>query len=328
MSVKANPTLVGLFMLAGAALGVAGLVLFSSGRFFTETLDCIVYFASSLNGLNEGAPVKLRGVTIGAVKKVMINFNQATNDYAMPVIVQIREDLLRERIADPFKLMNVRDLRAAVDRGLRASLAAESLVTGVLYVDLDTHHDAGPPVFHQVVKVYPEIPTRPTQIQQLFRNLSQVDIKKLEERVNSLIATIDAKAQGFKAEEISTNLITLVASLNQVVRLQELTNSIAAFGLTMERYRSLADRIESRVAPVADGVTNSLAEVDRTLAQLRGSVDDLRNLIGPDAALRNELTLALSQIATAAQSLAELTDFLRRYPNALISGRAIPDKKP
>ena len=328
MSVKANPTLVGLFMLAGAALGVAGLVLFSSGRFFTETLDCIVYFASSLNGLNEGAPVKLRGVTIGAVKKVMINFNQATNDYAMPVIVQIREDLLRERIADPFKLMNVRDLRAAVDRGLRASLAAESLVTGVLYVDLDTHHDAGPPVFHQVVKVYPEIPTRPTQIQQLFRNLSQVDIKKLEERVNSLIATIDAKAQGFKAEEISTNLITLVASLNQVVRLQELTNSIAAFGLTMERYRSLADRIESRVAPVADGVTNSLAEVDRTLAQLRGSVDDLRNLIGPDAALRNELTLALSQIATAAQSLAELTDFLRRYPNALISGRTIPDKKP
>ena len=54
------------------ALGVTGLLLFSSSKLFTQTRDSIVYFNESLNGLNEGAPVKYRGVTIGSVKRVMV----------------------------------------------------------------------------------------------------------------------------------------------------------------------------------------------------------------------------------------------------------------
>jgi len=45
---------------------------------FSKTKEFIVYFNDSLNGLSEGAPVKFRGVTIGTVKRVMVQFNQAT----------------------------------------------------------------------------------------------------------------------------------------------------------------------------------------------------------------------------------------------------------
>ena len=79
---------------------MTGLLLFSSSKLFTRTRDVIVYFDDSLNGLNEGAPVKYRGVTIGSVKRVMVRFNQATNDYAMPVIIELEEKLLRERLGD------------------------------------------------------------------------------------------------------------------------------------------------------------------------------------------------------------------------------------
>src|SRR5512139_883492 len=100
MSKKSNTATLGLFIVAGLALGVIGLLLFSSSKMFSKTRDLIVYFDESLNGLNEGAPVKYRGVTIGAVKRVMARFNQATNDNAMPVIIEIEDKLVRQRLGD------------------------------------------------------------------------------------------------------------------------------------------------------------------------------------------------------------------------------------
>ena len=100
MSKKANPTSIGLFIVIGVALGVVGLLLFSSSRLFTRSIKCVLYFHGSLNGLSQGAPVKYRGVTIGSVTKVMIHFNQAIDDYTMPVRVEIREDLLQQRLED------------------------------------------------------------------------------------------------------------------------------------------------------------------------------------------------------------------------------------
>ena len=100
MSKKANPTFIGLFIVIGVALGVTGLLLFSSSKLFSPTRAFVLYFDQSLNGLSEGAPVKYRGVTIGSVTRVMVHSNQLTNDYAMPVIVELDYKLLRERLGD------------------------------------------------------------------------------------------------------------------------------------------------------------------------------------------------------------------------------------
>jgi paraquat-inducible protein B len=94
MSQRINTTTIGLFIVTGVALGLIGLLLFSSSKMFSQSRDLIVYFNESLNGLNEGAPVKFRGVTIGSVKRVMVRFNQATNDFAMPVILEIEDRLV------------------------------------------------------------------------------------------------------------------------------------------------------------------------------------------------------------------------------------------
>src|SRR5437773_7096222 len=108
MSKKANPTLIGLFIVSGVGLLLAGVVLFSSLKLFSKTWTNILYFDTSLSGLSEGAPVKYRGVAIGTVKKVMIHFNQKTNDYFMPVIIELQDKLLKARLDEPEPLRKPR----------------------------------------------------------------------------------------------------------------------------------------------------------------------------------------------------------------------------
>jgi len=327
VSKKINTTSIGLFIVAGLALGVAGLLLFSSSRMFTKTREVIVYFDDSLNGLNEGAPVKYRGVTVGAVKRVMVRFNQATNDYAMPVIIELQEKLLRERLGEPADVFTEAALEERVNLGLRASLQTESLVTGILYVDMRPSPGAPRPVYHQLRKIYPEIPTEPTQIQQLFNNLARLDIKSIETNVNQLLVKLDHTVGSLNMRQINQGITNLLASMDRLVTSPDLTNSLAAVRTTLQQYQLLGEKLNSRVDPLADGITNSLAEANRTLAQFRGAAENLKSLLGPDSPLLHDLDQALEQLAGAAQSISALVDFLKENPNAVLTGRRFPANK-
>lgn len=328
MSKKASTTTIGLFIVAGLALGVAGLLLFSSSKFFSNTREVIVYFNESLNGLNEGAPVKYRGVTIGSVKRVMVRYNQARTDYAMPVILELEERLMKERLGEPMEVFTDRLLEERIKAGLRASLQSESLVTGVLYVDCRINPNAPPPVFHQIAKHYPELPTEQAQIQQLLNNLASFDLKSIERNLNALLTKLDRTVDALHMEQINHGITNLLTSLDRLVSSPDLTNSLAGIRPTLDQYRELGAKLTSRVDPLADSITNSLGEANRALAQVRGAGENLRTLLAPDSPLRNDLDQALEQLASAGQSISAFVDFLKRNPNALIVGREIlPQKK-
>jgi len=317
MSKKINTTSIGLFIVTGVALGVTGLLLFSSSKLFSKTHERIVYFDGSLNGLHEGAPVKYRGVTIGSVQRVMVRFNQAAEDNAMPVILEIEDKLVKQRLGDEAGELfyagvnDERVMEGRIKAGLRATLQTESLVTGVLYIDLAPIPNAPPPVFHQLKQLYPEVPSAPTQIRQLMSNLASFDIKSVEKNLNALLAKLDTTVSSLHVAEISANI----------------TNDLVAVRATLDQYRLLAEKLNGRIDPLADSVTNSLAEADRAMAQLRGAAQNLRTLIAPDAPLPNDLDQTLHQISGAVQSLSTLLDFLKQHPNALLTGRETIQEK-
>ena len=328
MSQKPNPTSIGLFIVIGVALGVTGLLLFSSSKLFTKTLDCIIYFNQSVNGLKEGAPVKMRGVTIGSVKRVMLHFNQAPDDRALPVIIELEAKLFEERMGEPLKAFTGAALDARVNEGLRASLQAESLVTGVLYVEMRPNPKAPPPVFHQLKKVYPEIPAEPTQIQQLMDNLASLDIKGIGTNINGLVVKLEAVVDRLSTSQLTQSISNTLAAVESLVSSPEITNSLAALRTTLDQYRALGEKLNSRVDPLADSVTNSLGEANRTLAQLQGTAENLRSMLRPDAPLQHDLDLLLRQVAGTAESISTLVEFLKQHPNALITGRETLRKKP
>src|SRR6478736_3671190 len=97
MSRKANPTFIALFLIFGLTLAITGLIVFSSRSLFHPHQKEILYFDASLKGLNPGAPVKFRGVTIGSVVEILIRHNQASNDFSMPVIITIDKKLSQSK---------------------------------------------------------------------------------------------------------------------------------------------------------------------------------------------------------------------------------------
>lgn len=328
MSKKISTASIGLFLVTGLALGVGGLLLFSSANLFSKTRDVIVYFNESLNGLDQGAPLKYRGVKIGTVKRVMVRFNQATNDYSMPVICEVEDRLVKERMGEPTEIFTDHIIAERITLGLRASLQTESLVTGVLYIDVRLNPHAPPAVFHQLKKIYTEIPTEPTRIQQLFNNLSSLDLKGVETNLNSLLTKLDAAVTELRLAQISQGITNLLVSADRLVSSAEVTNSLAAIRTTLEQYRRLGEKLNSGVDPLVASLTNSLAEADRALAAVRGAGESIRSMLEPDTPVRVGLDQALQQLASAGQSIASFIEFLKRNPNALIVGREIIPKKP
>jgi paraquat-inducible protein B len=321
MSKKASPTLIGIFIFAGLLLMVAGLLLFSSSKLFTHTRKFIVYFETTLNGLNEGAPVKYRGVTIGSVTRVMIRFNQATNDLAMPVIFEVEEDLVRKRMVGVTLFKSLENLGEEIREGMRATLQTESFVTGVLFIELEREESPPPPVYHQLKPVYTEIPSRPTEIQQLLKNLTKLDLAGLQQQLSTLVTNADKLLVSIRVDEITGGLTNVLGSANRVVNSPDLTNAFTSLKNTLDKFQLLATNLNNRVDLLAGSLTNTLDELNQTLVQTRGGMQNFRDTLAADSTLRSQLNVTLEELTQAAQSVSAFVDYLHKHPNALLSGR-------
>jgi paraquat-inducible protein B len=328
VSKKANPVAIGMFIVVGCALVVVGLIMFSSQSYFRPRHKNILYFDASLKGLNPGAPVKFRGVTIGSVSEVLIRHNQASNDFSMPVIISIDTRLTQSKSDQHLPIGEETWWNLLIKQGLRGGLDSDSLVTGLLYVSLDIVPNAPPPVYHQLNPKYREIPTMPTPVQQLLANLSRFDAGGLSEKLSTLVTRLDGSLGQLNVADINAGVTNLLVAANQLLARPDLTNSIPALRRTLDNAESLLRRIDGRVDPLADTVTNTLHGAQKTFADLRGGIQMLLGLLGPDASLRAELRDTLEELSNASRAVTELADFLQRNPNALLTGRKGAKQEP
>ena len=320
MSKKANPTLIGLFFVGGLALGIAGLLAFSSRSLFHPQAQYILYFDGSLKGLNVGAPVKFRGVNIGQVTEIMIRRNQANNDHAMPVLISVDKKIAQSKSDRHLRFDSAR-MAELFGQGYRARLDAESLVTGVLYVEFDLVPNCPPAVFHQLVPEYEEIPTVPSTVQQLLADLAQFDIPGLSEKILAVLNQLETMLGQVDVPTINAGVTNLLDGANRVLMSPDLTNALVSLKTTLNSAETLLKRVDGRVDSIADGVTNTLNEAHKALADLRVTLHSVSDLLGPDSAIPPELRQALEDISDAGRAIAALAEYLEQNPNALLTGR-------
>ena len=320
MSRKANPTLIGAFVVGAVVLTVLAVVALGAGRYFHKTYDFVLYFSSSVNGLRVGAPVKFRGVEVGSVKDIRLQLDSSLEVDRIPVIVQIDPATITSRGFPSTIVSDPRKFREAIDHGLRGQLQLESIVTGVLFVALDLFPNTSVDLVQQPGSGkyrYWEIPTEPTSLERARGAVSQILAKLAETDLESLV----------------DSMTRAVAGINQLVSSAELKAAIRSSARVTHQLGDAATSI-SRLATRIDGQVDSLAaDVHLTATQARAAINRVDQVMSrTDATINDSPTLyhfdrTLQEVSAAARSFRLLTDYLERNPRALLSGKVAGEEK-
>jgi paraquat-inducible protein B len=303
MGRKANPALIGAFVIGAVALAVLAVTIWGSGKLFRREFIAVCYFPGSVNGLSPGAPVKFRGVQIGEVSEVRLLYEQSHGAPRIPVFLKIDGERMRELGAkrDP----SLELLNQLIEQGLRARLQTLSIVTGVLYVEFDILPESPVEMMQSTEAAYPEIPTLPTPLEEATKTVSDVLA-----RVNE----IDFKGVGTAVHEA-------IDGVNRLANNPRLAAAIDGLPEAVASARQLLAHLDAQTTPLADGMKNISADTRQTLASARATLDAIQALVAPDAPLSVELTSTATDLSRAARGLRDLADFLERNPNAVVFGR-------
>lgn len=339
MKRKANATMIGSFVMAGAALIAVTIIALAGNTLFTSKEHAVMHFSGSVYGLQVGAPVVFRGVRVGSVESIEVFYDRATDSFSIPVVVGLDSNVVSGLDGKRADVDVGLALPALIERGLSGQLATQSLLTGLLYVDLDLR----PQRERSVRGTYDgvtEIPTTVTAIQNIRDQFEGMDFRAIADDLSAIAASARAVVAGPQLKQALNDLTEMAASFNRMsTRLDkrldpladELQQALAATRKAMEDMQQAAqsvnqtadgvgrtsDRVGELLAPDSPLVQNlqrAADEVGRTAAALRAATSgDSTLMVGADRALED--------LSRAARALRDLAETLAQQPDAILRGR-------
>ena len=288
MSKKANPTVIGGFVLGAVVLVVAAVLVFGGGQFFVEKARAVLFFPGSVSGLGIGAPVVVRGVKIGQVADVSMEMDLENLSVQIPVIIefdQTRMKLLRGSQAKPGE-----NLKRWIEKGLRGQLAMQSFVTGQLMVSLELHPDT-PARLTGLSKELPEIPTIPTPFEELSETIQELPLRQIVERTSTALEGI---SKTVNSPEIAASMAAVKESLKEIENLvrdvrQGIRPVLDKADQTLGDAQKLVQNVDSRVSSLSKSAEGTLEDTRTLVRRVDGKVDPLATRL--DDTLRDTQTL-------------------------------------
>ena len=264
MGRRANPTVIGAFIIGAVALIVIGLLVLGRGHFFSDLQTFVLYFDGSVRGLNIGAPVDFQGVRVGSVIDIRVQHSSQTNEFRTPVYIQIEPS--RTGQADIRKSREERRkyFHFLIERGLRARLETQSLVTGQLIVQLGFYPDTPIRLVGADPDV-PELPTMPTTLQQ----------------VQAAAQNILEKIQELPLDQLFVNVMQTIEGANRLVNAPEVLAAVRAMSETMIDVQHLVRQVDGQVGRVLDDVGGASAASRAVLTDIQQLVRRIDGQIIP-----------------------------------------------
>ncbi len=246
-------------------------------------------FRESIRGLTVGAPVEMKGLTIGEVTKIKAELTKGSNNLAMLVNIRFYPERIKPHkpgISDQLKSESSRKLLdSMVKNGLRAQLKSGSLLTGQMYVALDFFDDLPPSKINWNGNP-PELPTTVGMMAQFQGSLMK----------------IVAKLEKMPLEQMAGDVQTTIKTLDT----------------TLKSADKLLKNIDTNIVPEARLV---MEETRKTLDGANKALNEVKQTISSEGSLQVDLRETLRELGKAAQSLRLLGDYLERNPEALIRGK-------
>jgi ABC-type transporter Mla subunit MlaD len=290
------------------------------------------YFRESVQGLEIGAPVKYRGVTLGNV----YNIGLVSAEYGATADEQVMDPTYRMIVVrfkvNPRRIGRLPDTATAVRIGLRAKLANQGL-TGVMFLELDfVPPDQNPPQAVPWVPdedYIPSIPSTFAQVQdmvtQLLTSLDKIDYAGMLRNVNGLVSDVRRELDdGGDAQAVLAQARRTIADVQSRIDAADIPALSAQLRSTAEAFGQLAQGGPTRdVIAQARAALGRLARLTDELSQVSRHADT--GLSDTEA----ELTPILRDLRAAMANLREATEAIRRDPGSvLLQGPPPRDRAP
>ncbi len=318
---SAKPAAVGGFVLGALIIVVAAILFFGGSEAFSSKTRAVVYFDGSVGGLGPGSPVTFRGVRVGSVSAVALLVDARRMQARIPVQLKLEPDRVTLVNGSSGPTM----LRRLIEAGLKARLKSESLVTGQMVVDLDFRPELPVHLVGERDTDVPEIPSMPSDLQELRRQLTHAPIADTVTQAKQALAAIERVA-----DRLNSVIGPLTAGAQHVLDSTGRTMEVAGVAI-QDLQRSAMDTLGDVQALTADGrqqlsargqeLGHTLATAEKALQTSRDLLASANGLVARGARPRDDLEATLRDLAASASALRDLSQALDRDPNIVLLGR-------
>lgn len=226
-----------------------------------------LHFRQSVRGLKVGAPIDFRGLELGKVVDIDLEYNVKDKYfYAL-----VKGELYPLRFGAAYE--NMREgspdsentdsdmLSVMVENGLRAQMRAANILTGQQYVALDFFPDAKPVRFD-------------SEAQPVILPTIVGDFDRLQQQITSVVTKLDA----IPFEDIGKDLRSSLQSMAQLIKKLDGQLAPQATSMLKAAQKSLnsIDKLLAQNSPMNDNIDRTLREINNTAKSLRALADYLQ----------------------------------------------------
>lgn len=317
MSEKNNHFTMGIFIV-GALLIAVTIIKFAIGTGFGEDKETVIMvFEGSVKGLSIGAPVTLRGVQIGQVTAIELQLESDSAKLIMRVEAEISGETIR-RTGDLREGL----LDEMIDHGLRAQLNTQSILTGLLYVQMDFHPEKEI-ILVDIDSTYQQIPTIPTNLELLTQELESFDLVKLAKDIESIASNVSKFVGNEDFQNLPAQISTAINSIN--VLTDQLHTQVDSTGSRLDTLLDNANNTvglaNAELPEIALLVQKNLTELKQAINHFETGMQNFNGLVDYDSTTVYELNRTLKELGEAGRSLKDLVRSLEEKPESLLRGR-------
>ena len=332
MSNKANPTIIGAFVVGAVILIAGAAAIFGGAELFAKRNVYVTYFEESTKGLRVGANVVMNGVGIGYVSDIALLVDQVDYSTRARVTLEILPNrfipVLDGDILGEGMEVAVEHEELVHEAGLRAQLEIEAIVTGQLLVNLTLRPDTAI-VMRGGDSPHPEIPTIPSSVAQLLANvqswLSEVrtdfDLSTIGSSLESILTGMDELINSPDIRESLSGVSTLVNDPAMQDLARDLQTTLADLRGAIGDARQMFQATEGNVASIREDLQPTLENLGNALEEAEGALEAARLQLSGDTAQASQLINTLEEIERAARTVNDFFDYIERNPESLLRGK-------
>ena len=349
MSAQANYFRLGLFVIIGIILGIAGVVIFGGFQLFPEPKFVVeTYFEESVQGLLDGSKVRMRGVTIGTVEH--IGFVSSSYQLSEDLDVKYGRWILVRTAIDPeaFEGQSIERLAdrlpARIEAGLRVRMASSGL-TGAKFLEVDSLDPQRYPAFEppwtpenayvpSATGVFSAIVS---SVDHIVEQMKALDIKTLLEDIDNLVRTAERAIEAARLPELSAKADLALDGIQEIIHGPDVRQTLANIREASESAKVMVADLDDILAGekmrgAVDDLAHSGQRIREAAEQLPSVVNRLdRTILNLDRVITSEsedMQVLIMELRITIQNLRELSDLAKRYPASVLWGKEPPASTP